>query len=159
MSHDNRELRPEICVIGAGPGGLPVAAAAATFDSVLIEKGPMGSESLNRGSVPAQALMRWPYRENDRAQVERATEGHIKVVTDCNGEILGVTIVGSNAAESIAPWTLAISEKLNIRALASMIVPYPTFAEVRKRAAITYFTQGLTTLGTRRIMGWLHRWR
>ena len=119
-------------MIGAGPGGLPVAAAAATFDSVLIEKGLMGSESLNRGSVPAQALMRWPYRENDRAQVERATEGHIKVVTDCNGEILGVTIVGSHAAESIAPWTLAISEKLNIRALASMIVPYPTFAEVGK---------------------------
>jgi pyruvate/2-oxoglutarate dehydrogenase complex dihydrolipoamide dehydrogenase (E3) component len=112
MSHDNGELRPEICVIGAGPGGLSVAAAAATFDfsSGLIEKGPMGSESLNRGSVPAQALMRWPYRENDRAQVERATEGHIKVVTDCNGEILGVTIVGSHAAESIAPWTLAISE-------------------------------------------------
>ncbi len=104
-------------------------------------------------------VLRWPYRENDRAQVERATEGHIKVVTDRNGDILGVTIVGARAAECIAPWTLAISQKLNIRALASMIVPYPTYGEVGKRAAITYFTQGLTTLGTRRIMGWLRRWR
>jgi hypothetical protein len=49
--------------------------------------------------------------------------------------------------------------KLNIRALASMIVPYPTYGEVGKRGAITYFTQGLTTLGTRRIMEWLRRWR
>jgi pyruvate/2-oxoglutarate dehydrogenase complex dihydrolipoamide dehydrogenase (E3) component len=104
-------------------------------------------------------VLRWPYRENDRAHVDGATDGHIKVVTDRNGVILGATIVGSHAAESIAPWTLAISQKLNIRALAGMVVPYPTYAEVGKRAAITYFTQGLTTLGARRIMGWLRRWR
>jgi pyruvate/2-oxoglutarate dehydrogenase complex dihydrolipoamide dehydrogenase (E3) component len=104
-------------------------------------------------------VLRWPYRENDRAQVERATDGHIKVVTDRTGEILGVTIVGPRAAESLTAWTLAISQKLNIRALAGLIVPYPTYAEVGKRAAITYFTQGLTTPRTRRIMGWLRRLR
>jgi pyruvate/2-oxoglutarate dehydrogenase complex dihydrolipoamide dehydrogenase (E3) component len=104
-------------------------------------------------------VLRWPYRENDRAHVDGATDGHIKVVTDRKGLILGATIVGSHAAESIAPWTLAISQKMNIRALAGMVVPYPTYAEVGKRAAITYFTQGLTTLGARRIMGWLRRWR
>ncbi len=104
-------------------------------------------------------VLRWSYRENDRAHVDGTTDGHIKVVTDRDGLILGATIVGAHAAESIAPWTLAISQKLNIRALAGMVVPYPTYAEVGKRAAITYFTQGLTTLGTRRIMGWLRRWR
>ncbi len=104
-------------------------------------------------------MLRWSYRENDRAHVDGTTDGHIKVVTDRDGLILGATIVGAHAAESIAPWTLAISQKLNIRALAGMVVPYPTYAEVGKRAAITYFTQGLTTLGTRRIMGWLRRWR
>jgi pyruvate/2-oxoglutarate dehydrogenase complex dihydrolipoamide dehydrogenase (E3) component len=104
-------------------------------------------------------VLRWPYRENDRAQVERATDGHIKVVTDRTGEILGVTIVGPRAAESLTAWTLAISQKLNIRALAGLVVPYPTYAEVGKRAAITYFTQGLTTPRTRRIMGWLRRLR
>jgi pyruvate/2-oxoglutarate dehydrogenase complex dihydrolipoamide dehydrogenase (E3) component len=104
-------------------------------------------------------VLRWPYRENDRAQVERATDGHIKVVTDRTGEILGVTIVGPRAAESLTAWTLAISQKLKIRALAGLVVPYPTYAEVGKRAAITYFTQGLTTPRTRRIMGWLRRLR
>ena len=102
-------------------------------------------------------VLRWPYRENDRAQVEHATDGHIKVVTNRAGEILGVTMVGAGAGESITAWTLAISQKLNIRALAGLVVPYPTYAEVGKRAAMTYFTHGLTMPRTRRIMGWLRR--
>jgi pyruvate/2-oxoglutarate dehydrogenase complex dihydrolipoamide dehydrogenase (E3) component len=102
-------------------------------------------------------VLRWPYRENDRAQAEHATDGHIKVVTDRAGEILGVTIVGAHAGETITAWTLAVSERLNIRVFASLVVPYPTYAEVGKRAAIGYFTHGLTTPRTRRIMGWLRR--
>ena len=59
MAPESKELKPAICVIGAGPGGLAVASAAASRDvpTVLIEKGRMGGESLNRGSVPAQALI------------------------------------------------------------------------------------------------------
>ena len=42
-------LTPDICVIGAGSGGLSVAAAAAAFGVpvVLIEKGKMGGDCLN----------------------------------------------------------------------------------------------------------------
>src|SRR5204862_6823517 len=39
-------------------------------------------------------VLRWPFHENDRAQVERTTHGHIKVVTTRRGRILGATIVG-----------------------------------------------------------------
>ena len=61
------------------------------------------------------------------------------------------------AAENIAAWTLAINQKLNIEAFAGVIVPYPTYAEVGKRAAMTYFTRGLTSPLVRRIIGWLRR--
>ena len=71
-------------------------------------------------------VLRWPYHENDRAQAERETAGHIKVVTDRKGGILGATIVGAAAGELITTWTLAISQGLNIRALAGIVVPYPT---------------------------------
>jgi pyruvate/2-oxoglutarate dehydrogenase complex dihydrolipoamide dehydrogenase (E3) component len=56
---DREELRPDICVIGAGSGGLTVAAAAAAFGVpvVLIEKGPMGGDCLNFGCVPSKALI------------------------------------------------------------------------------------------------------
>ena len=52
-------LKPDICVIGAGSGGLSVAAAAAAFGVrvVLIEKGRMGGDCLNYGCVPSKALI------------------------------------------------------------------------------------------------------
>ena len=52
-----------------------------------------------------------------------------KVVTDRGGEILGVAIVGARAGETITAWTLAISQKRNIRDFAGLVVPYPTYAE------------------------------
>lgn len=52
-------LKPDICVIGAGSGGLSVAAAAAAMAApvVLIEKGEMGGDCLNYGCVPSKALI------------------------------------------------------------------------------------------------------
>ena len=52
-------LTPDICVIGAGSGGLTVAAAAASFgvEVVLIEKGRMGGDCLNYGCVPSKAIL------------------------------------------------------------------------------------------------------
>lgn len=52
-------LRPDICVIGGGPGGLSVAGAAAGFGvtTVLVERHKMGGDSLNAGCVPSKALM------------------------------------------------------------------------------------------------------
>jgi pyruvate/2-oxoglutarate dehydrogenase complex dihydrolipoamide dehydrogenase (E3) component len=52
-------LKPDICVIGAGSGGLTIAAAAASFgvSVVLIEKGKMGGDCLNYGCVPSKALI------------------------------------------------------------------------------------------------------
>jgi pyruvate/2-oxoglutarate dehydrogenase complex dihydrolipoamide dehydrogenase (E3) component len=102
-------------------------------------------------------LLRWPYHENDRAQTERETVGHIKVVTDGRGNIRGATIVGAGAGELITTWTLAIDRGLPIRALAGIIVPYPTLPEIGKRAAITYFTPSLTNVWVRRIIALLRR--
>ncbi len=52
-------LKPDICVIGGGSGGLSVAAAAAAFgvSCVLIERHKMGGDCLNTGCVPSKALL------------------------------------------------------------------------------------------------------
>lgn len=52
-------LNVDICVIGAGSGGLTVAAGAAQMGAttVLIEKGRMGGDCLNFGCVPSKALL------------------------------------------------------------------------------------------------------
>ena len=54
-----RPLTPDLCVIGAGAGGLAVAAGAAQFGAkvVLIERGAMGGDCLNFGCVPSKALL------------------------------------------------------------------------------------------------------
>jgi pyruvate/2-oxoglutarate dehydrogenase complex dihydrolipoamide dehydrogenase (E3) component len=102
-------------------------------------------------------VLRWPYHDNDRAQAERETLGHIKLITSRRGRILGASIVGAAAGELITTWTLAIARGLGVRSLAGIIVPYPTLAEVGKRAATTYFIPGLTSGFVQRIIAWLRR--
>ncbi len=52
-------LRPDICVIGAGSGGLTVAAAVKALGGsvVLVEANKMGGDCLNYGCVPSKALI------------------------------------------------------------------------------------------------------
>ncbi|HEY4140824.1 MAG TPA: FAD-dependent oxidoreductase [Pseudolabrys sp.] len=100
-------------------------------------------------------ILRWPYHDNDRAQIERESHGHIKVITTPKGIVVGATIVGARAGELIAMWALAIAQKLNISAIADLVVPYPTLTEVGKRAAIEWLTPSLTSPRLRRIIAWL----
>jgi pyruvate/2-oxoglutarate dehydrogenase complex dihydrolipoamide dehydrogenase (E3) component len=100
-------------------------------------------------------VARWPYHDNDRAQTERETHGHIKVITTRKGKIVGATIVGVQAGELIGIWTLAIAQGLNIRAFTGIILPYPTLAELGKRVAIDFFAPGLTGPWVRRIIAWM----
>jgi pyruvate/2-oxoglutarate dehydrogenase complex dihydrolipoamide dehydrogenase (E3) component len=55
----SRPLAPDLCVIGAGSGGLAVVAGAAQMgaDVVLIERGAMGGDCLNFGCVPSKSLL------------------------------------------------------------------------------------------------------
>ncbi|MEM6650074.1 MAG: FAD-dependent oxidoreductase, partial [Pseudomonadota bacterium] len=52
-------LKTDICIIGAGSGGLSVAAGAAQLGRkvVLIEGHKMGGDCLNFGCVPSKALL------------------------------------------------------------------------------------------------------
>lgn len=100
-------------------------------------------------------VLSWPYGENDRARAERRTEGLIKVITDGKGRILGAGIVGHNAGEIINMWALALSQKMKIKAFAGFVSPYPTMAEVGKRAAITFYTPSLSNPWLRRLVRFL----
>lgn len=53
------QIRTDICIIGAGSGGLSLAAGAAQMGArvVLIEGGAMGGDCLNYGCVPSKALL------------------------------------------------------------------------------------------------------
>ena len=55
----SKVIKADIAVIGAGSGGLSVAAGAAQMGArtVLVEKGKMGGDCLNYGCVPSKALI------------------------------------------------------------------------------------------------------
>lgn len=52
-------VHADLCIIGAGSGGLSVAAGAVQMGAsvVLVEKGAMGGDCLNSGCVPSKALI------------------------------------------------------------------------------------------------------
>ena len=102
-------------------------------------------------------VLRWPYHENDRAIAEGKTAGMIKMITDRKGRILGVGIAGAGAGEMINMWALAISQKLKVKDVAGYIPPYPTMAEIGKRAAITYFAPMTRKPFVRSLIGFLRK--
>ena len=56
---DPTQIVADLCIIGAGSGGLSIAAGAAQMGArvVLIEGGEMGGDCLNAGCVPSKALI------------------------------------------------------------------------------------------------------
>ncbi|MEM9724656.1 MAG: FAD-dependent oxidoreductase [Pseudomonadota bacterium] len=53
------KVKTDLCIIGAGSGGLSVAAGAAQMGAqvTLLEKGEMGGDCLNYGCVPSKAIL------------------------------------------------------------------------------------------------------
>lgn len=75
----------------------------------------------------------------DRAIADGQTEGFLKIFhKQGSDEILGATIVAENAGDMISEITTAIVHKIGLSKLSSVIHPYPTQAEVIKKAADAY---------------------
>jgi pyruvate/2-oxoglutarate dehydrogenase complex dihydrolipoamide dehydrogenase (E3) component len=74
--------------------------------------------------------------DTDRAILDGETEGYVRLFMNRkDGKLLGSTIVGSHAGESIGEVVLAIKQGLKVGDLSGVIHPYPTQAEAIKRAA------------------------
>jgi pyruvate/2-oxoglutarate dehydrogenase complex dihydrolipoamide dehydrogenase (E3) component len=98
-----------------------------------------------------------PAAGNDRARTERQEDGFLKIVSDRGGRVLGVTIVGAQAGDLLAPWCLAMARKLKLSALAGPMLPYPTLSELGKRAAGQFYAARLFSPAMRRLVRVL-RW-
>ena len=103
-------------------------------------------------------VVRFPFHENDRAIAERKTTGLIKVMV-VKGKPVGASIVGAHAGELIGMWAMAIANGMKMSAVANTVLPYPTLAEVNKRAAGAYFSPRLFDSAlVKRVVGFLQRW-
>nr|WP_240901969.1 NAD(P)/FAD-dependent oxidoreductase [Arthrobacter silviterrae] len=101
----------------------------------------------------------------DRAVTEDHTGGFSRLVVDRHGKILGATIVGPRAGESLSEVTLAVQKGLTTSDIAGTTHPYPSYsdgvwnaavADVRERLASPLMRRATAALlwGRRR---WLDR--
>ena len=100
-------------------------------------------------------VIRLGFEDNDRARTERETDGFIKVIVNRRGKILGVTVLGANAGELLAPWCLAMAQGHGLSAMGGLVLAYPTRAELSKRAALQYLAPRLFSWPSRALVGFL----
>ncbi len=74
------------------------------------------------------------FRDNDRSLAEGYDRGLLKMLVDERGKIIGVQILGPSAGELLGEWVAALNGRVKLSALASAVHPYPTLAEINKRA-------------------------
>ena len=116
----------------------------------------LGEAAARRSGVKFH-ILRHPFAENDRAVTAGLSAGLIKVVVTPGGRILGASIAGAGAGELIHVWSLAVSQRLKVSAMAKTITPYPTLSEISARAAGSYYAPKLFSPRTKRIVRFLQR--
>ena len=125
-------------------------------DPEIAQLGLHSHEARERG-IPIRSLVQ-DLAEVDRAVIEGDTEGFVKVhVHEETGNILGATIVARHAGDLISELSLAMAEKLTLRTLSRVTVPYPTQAEAVRKIADAWH-RGQPAPKFRRILArWLAR--
>lgn len=101
-------------------------------DPAVAEIGLTETAARTRHGI-AFRVTRCAFADNDRARASRKTYGLAKLITDRSGKIIGAGVVGEGAGELIALFSLAIAAGMKAGDLASLSVPYPTFAEIAVR--------------------------
>lgn len=97
-----------------------------------------------------------PLASVDRAILDGETEGFIRVhVRKGTDEIVGATIVASNAGDLIGEFSLAMTEGIGLGRIANAIHPYPTRAEAVRRTGDLYNKTRFTPLAQRLARHWL----
>ena len=137
--------------------GLPAKVDYRALPWVTFTDPELAHAGLTEAQAPGCKTLLQPFSGNDRAQAEGVTEGLIKLVLSPRGVILGATIIGPGAGEMIGLWGLAIQKRMKIGAIAGVTFPYPTLAEIGRRAAGAWFTPALFGAKTRFFVGLTQR--
>jgi pyruvate/2-oxoglutarate dehydrogenase complex dihydrolipoamide dehydrogenase (E3) component len=111
----------------------------------LAHVGILPDEAARRGDdVEIVAV---PLREVDRARLDGQTEGFLKVYLEKGSDsILGATLVAEHAGDIISQIGQAMTQGIGLGKLGETIFPYPTQAEVIRKAADQWRRRKLTPL-------------
>ena len=105
----------------------------------------------------AVETVEFPFEEVDRAITDRQKTGSLRLVLRKNGKILGASILGQAGGEILQILALAMANNLTLRDLTKYLSPYPTRAEIVKRAASKHFSPKVFGPMARKLVGILQR--
>lgn len=101
-------------------------------DPEVAQVGLSWAEVQERGDLE---LYRAAWSDVDRARLDGDTAGWVKLYVDRGGHIVSATCVGRHAGEHLGALSLAVTNGVKIGELEQTVLPYPTRAELLRRAA------------------------
>jgi len=104
-------------------------------------------------------IVNWSHSHVDRAVTEGAVDGFARLVLDKRGHVLGATVVGPRAGETLGELSLAVTRGLTTRHLAGVTHAYPTYNDGPWNAAISDVQSQLQRPNTRRALSAMARIR
>jgi pyruvate/2-oxoglutarate dehydrogenase complex dihydrolipoamide dehydrogenase (E3) component len=98
-----------------------------------------------------------PLDDVDRARLDGAAEGFLRLhVAKGKDRVLGATLVAEHAGDLLGELCLAVTAGVGLNAISGVIHPYPTQAEVVKKAADAW-RRGKLTPTVKKVFGWWFR--
>ncbi len=117
------------------------------------EVAAVGAASWVEGAGRPPRTVTREHAEVDRAVADARTEGFSRLVLGRRDRLLGATIVGPRAGESLAEVTLAVRHGLRATDLVASTHPYPTYGDGVWNAAIDVVRARLAAPAARRAAG------
>jgi pyruvate/2-oxoglutarate dehydrogenase complex dihydrolipoamide dehydrogenase (E3) component/uncharacterized membrane protein YdjX (TVP38/TMEM64 family) len=107
----------------------------ATFIDPEVARVGLNEQEAKEKNIPYE-VTKYSIDDLDRAIADSQAHGFVKVLTvPGKDRILGVTIVGAHAADSLAEYVLAMKHGLGLNKILGTIHTYPTMSEANKYAA------------------------
>ncbi|MBI1387859.1 MAG: FAD-containing oxidoreductase [bacterium] len=115
-----------------------------TYTSPEAAHAGLNEDEARRRSIEFDVYRR-DFAEVDRARTEGDVRGFVKILTRKGSDrIIGASIVSPHAGDMIGEIALAMTNRIGLGALSSVIHPYPTRAEAIRQCADAYNRTRLT---------------
>jgi pyruvate/2-oxoglutarate dehydrogenase complex dihydrolipoamide dehydrogenase (E3) component len=142
--------------------GLRRRIETATIPRVTFTSPEVAAVGVSTGDAadrPGLHVVSWEHEHLDRAVTESDVGGFTKLVVDTKGRVLGGTVVGPHAGETLGELTLAVRHGMRTRDIAGTAHAYPTYndglwnasiADVRARLQAPATARATRALGAAR---------
>jgi len=97
------------------------------------------SEAMSQFGQESVAVLKYELDDFDRAILDDAASGFIKICILRNGTIVGASVVGERAGELIHEFSIAMKKRMKIQDLAGMMHVYPTMSAAIGNCSSQYY--------------------